>query len=54
MKKRYQKYSYLIQTATQMKLNDINNIKNKMYYFFLNKKKKDKLFFQNIINAINK
>ena len=54
MKKRYQKYSYLIQTATQMKLNDINNIKNKMYYFFLNKKKKDKLFFQNIINVINK
>jgi hypothetical protein len=54
MKKRYQKYSYLIQTATQMKLNDINNIKNKIYYFFLNKKKKDKLFFQNIINVINK
>jgi len=35
-----------------MKLSNINIIKNKMYYFFLNKKKKDKLFFQNIINVI--
>lgn len=49
MKKKYQKYSYLIQTAIQMELKDINIIKNKMYYFFLNKKKKINCFLKTLL-----